>query len=157
HRRGARDAEVTEGFLLAAYKASEFKVEAAADAKASVRGDDASFTVKGEYLFGAPMAGAAVHETLTRPVASFTAPAAEGLVNTDEAHAADEREQSARTADLGAGDDQLDASGHAVKALRLAMPGQVLPERVTFEAEVEDVSRQTVAQHASLLVHPAEI
>jgi uncharacterized protein YfaS (alpha-2-macroglobulin family) len=149
-------AETTETFRLAAYKASEFKVEATAGAKEYVRGDDAAFDLKAEYLFGGPMVGVSAHTTITRTIASFTPPGADGFVTTDEARIADEQEVNARSSDLGASDEKLDQEGKAGRRLRLAMPGQRLPERVTFEAEVEDLSRQTVAERASALVHPAE-
>ena len=152
----AHNAEAVETFKLGAYKASEFKVEASADAKEYVRGDDAAFEAKAEYLFGGPMAGAGAHTTLTRAAATFTPPGADDFAVTDEAGSADEADVNQRTADLGATDDKLDAEGRGSRKLRLAMPGQVAPERVIFEAEVEDLSRQTVAQRASVLVHPAE-
>ena len=40
--------------------------------------------------------------------------------------------------------------------MSLALPKQTGAENVSFEAEIEDVSRQTIASHATALVHPAE-
>jgi uncharacterized protein YfaS (alpha-2-macroglobulin family) len=155
-RGRAHNAEAVEVFRIASYKASEFKLDVDADAKTYVRGDDAVFSLKSEYLFGGAMVGAAAHTTLTRAVTTFTPPGADGFTLSDEAATADEAETNLRTADLGASDETLDAEGRASRKLRLAMPGQTLPELVTFEAEVADTSRQTVAQRTSVLVHPAE-
>jgi uncharacterized protein YfaS (alpha-2-macroglobulin family) len=152
----AHNAEAIETFRLAAYKASEFKVEVDSDAKAYVRGDDAVFSLKSEFLFGGAMAGATARTTLTRAAASFTPPGVEGFALTDEAATAEETESALKTADLGASDEKLDAEGRASRKLRLVMPGQTGTERVTFEAEVEDLSRQTVAQRAAVIVHPGE-
>jgi hypothetical protein len=102
------------------------------------------------------MAGAKAHTTVTRSHALFTPPGAADLITTEDASLLDQRETSGRVADLGGSDETLDAEGRAARRLRLAMPGQTGPERVVFEAEVEDLSRRTIAQRASVLVHPAE-
>jgi hypothetical protein len=156
HGRGHAPAEASQYVKFLAFKASEFKVSVTPDAKAYVRGDDASFAVEGEYLFGAPMAGANAHTSANRTVTSFSPPGADDFVTTDEARSADEKDQSARVADIAAADATLDPAGRLSRKVHLAMPGQIAPEQVVFEAEVEDVSRQTVAQHATVLVHPAE-
>jgi alpha-2-macroglobulin len=149
-----RTAEASADIKLLTYKASEFKVAADADRRAYVKGDRAAFTVKGDYLYGAPMEGAPVHAVVTRSIASFTPPGAEGFVTTDRAGLA--RASRLRTTELGAVDKELDAEGKLVHSVALDMPGQITPEQVMLEAEVEDISRQTVAGRVSTLVHPAE-
>lgn len=151
-----QNTEVTKNFLLSDYKASEFKVAVEVDAKSHIRGEMAAFSVKGEYLFGGPMAKSTVHSTVTRTVTTFVPPGADDFVTTDEAGPADGVAVNARSGDVGAFDDTLDPTGRASRAVPLAMAGQTGPERLMLEAEVEDLSHQTVAERASTLVHPAE-
>jgi uncharacterized protein YfaS (alpha-2-macroglobulin family) len=140
---------------LAAYKASEFKVAVDAGAPAWIHGDDARFDVRGDYLFGAPMAGARVHWTATRGSGSFTPPGAGDFVVDDDAFGLEAREKAPRAGQFQSGDGALDAHGALAARLPLALEGQRGTEVVSFEAEVTDVSRQTAAAHASALVHPA--
>ena len=144
-----------QSILVAAYKASEFKVEALPDKKEYVRGDRATFDVHAEYLFGAPMGSAPVHNHVTRSLAYFTPPHSEGYVVTDEADAVDHPETNANASELRVEDGHLDEDGRARATLSMDLPRMRGPESVLFEAEVEDVTNQTVAQRASVLVHPA--
>ncbi len=146
---------VTASVQLAAYKASEFKAAVEAAAKAWTRGDRARFDVRGDYLFGAPMAGAKVHWTATRARTSFVPPGAEDLVTDDDAYSSDLPERAPRAQGIETGDATLDAHGTASVGFALDLTGPPVTESVTVEAEVQDVSRQTVAASAGAIVHPA--
>jgi alpha-2-macroglobulin len=150
-----RSFAVSAEIQLAAYKASEFKATVEPAATALMHGEQARFTVRGDYLFGAPMAGAKAHFTATRARASFTPPGAETLVVGDDAYTADLPDRSPRAERLQTGDAVLDGHGTAPIPLKLDLSGQAGPETVTLEAEVQDVSRQTVAASGATLVHPA--
>ncbi len=152
---GSSDGVASTTIQLAAYKAAEFKVAVESPPRTWMHGDEGQFGVHGDYLFGAPMAGATVRWTLTRGVAWFSPPGADDLVVDDTAFLRDLPESSPRAASLQNGTGALDAKGAFSTHASLALAGQVGPELVTFEAEVEDVSRQTVAAHDTLLVHPA--
>jgi uncharacterized protein YfaS (alpha-2-macroglobulin family) len=154
---GAREGALgaTTSVQLAAYKASEFKAAVEAAATSWTRGDHASFDVHGDYLFGAPMAGAKVRWTATRTRTWFTPPGAEDFVADDEAYSADLPDRSPRAERLQGGDAVLDAHGATTVPLALDFTGPAVPEMVTLEADVQDVSRQTVAASAGALVHPA--
>jgi hypothetical protein len=140
---------------LAAYKASEFQVSVEADRHEVVRGETATFSARAAYLYGSPMAGAAAHSTATRSLTTFEPKGADGFVTTDEAFRGDEADESPRTEPLHVDDGDLDGEGRLVRSMSLEMKGQRTPELVTFETEVEDLTRQTVAASASVLVHPA--
>jgi alpha-2-macroglobulin len=154
---GAREGALgaTTSVQLAAYKASEFKAAVAATAASWIRGDRASFDIQGDYLFGAPMAGAKVRWTATRTRTAFAPPGADDLVADDEAYSAALPDRSPRAERLQGGDAVLDAHGATTVPLALDFTGPAVPEIVTLEAEVQDVSRQTVAASAGALVHPA--
>jgi hypothetical protein len=140
---------------LAAYKASEFKVTVDAGAPSWLRGAEGSFDVHGDYLFGAPMAGAKVRWNVTRARTSFTPPGADDFVVNDDAYEAELESRSPRAGKFQSGEGALDAHGAFAAKVPLALEGQHGTEVVTLEAEVEDVSRQTAASRASGLVHPA--
>ena len=152
----ASRASFTTTVLLADFKAAEFAVTARADRKERVRGDRVHFTVHAEYLFHAPMAKAAAHDTAMRSATSFTPKGAEGYVVTDEAFTGDYGDRSPRAGELLEKDAVLDDGGNAEESVDLAMPGQIQPEIVSFESDVEDFTRQVVAGSTSVLVHPAE-
>jgi uncharacterized protein YfaS (alpha-2-macroglobulin family) len=142
--------------LLAAYKPAEFKVTVDPDKSAYVRGDKAAFAAQGDYLFGAPMSGGSVRYTVTRGPGYFVPPGAEELVLDDYAYGWDSSSASLRAGELQSGNGALSDKGQFRAATALTMPGQRGPEMVTFEAEVEDLTRQTIAGRASVVVHPGE-
>lgn len=142
--------------LLADFKPVEFTASVQADHPSRVRGDPVRFKVHGEYLFQAPMAGAATHDTAVRSVTSFTPPGTDGYVTSDDAFTGDYGDKSPRAGELLEQDATLDAAGDHEASMDLAMPGQTKPELVSFESDIEDFTRQVVAGAASVLVHPAE-
>ena len=153
---GRKDGESFEQpVLLAAYKASEFKVAVDPDKKQYVRGDVAHFEVHAEFLFGAPMGTAPLHDHVSRAVAPFTPPHAEGFITSDEASALDHPETNPGAGELRVEDGELDEDGRASSAVNLDLPRMRGAEEVTFEAEIEDLTHQTVARRVAVRVHPA--
>ncbi|HEY2513850.1 MAG TPA: alpha-2-macroglobulin family protein, partial [Polyangiaceae bacterium] len=155
-RAGSARGEFSRDFKLLAYKAREFKVDVDADRTSLVRGDEAVFHVESSYLFGAPMPHAPAHVALTRERAPFTPPGTDGFATVDDAYLAATRESESPGSALDDKDLELDESGRLTHKVRFDDPKQNDPERITFEAEVEDLTRQTVASRTSVLVHPAE-
>lgn len=141
---------------VAAYRPAEFKVAVEPNQPAFIRGDKATFTVRGDYLFGAPMSGGKVRWNVTRSETSFAPPKTDGLEVGDEAYLAELADASPRGGRLQGGDGALNDKGTYESQIGLALAKQQAPENVTFEGEVEDLSRQTIASHATALVHPAE-
>ena len=152
---GSRESVASTSVQLAAYKAAEFKVTVDSPAGVWTHGDEGRFEVRGDYLFGAPMAGATVRWSMTRGAGWFSPPGADQLVTDDSAFARDLTDTSPRGARFQDGTGALDPKGAFATRASLSLPGQVGPEVVTYEAEVEDVSRQTVTARATMLVHPA--
>lgn len=143
------------GVEIAAYRPAEFKVSVEPSQPAFVRGDKATFAVRGDYLFGAPMSGGKVRYTATRSRTPFSPPRTEGFEVDDSAYRWALADSSPRGGRLAGGDGALSDKGAYEAPLALALPNQEGAESVTFEAEVEDLSRQTIASHATALVHPA--
>lgn len=141
---------------VAEYRPAEFKVGVDPEKPAFIRGDKATFTTRGDYLFGAPMSGGKVHYTITRSVSSFTPPGAEDLVVDDETFASAQENANERAGELQSGDGDLSAHGDYATTTKLAMPHQIGAETVTLESEVQDISRQSISGRASVIVHPGE-
>lgn len=141
---------------VAAYRPAEFKTSVEPDHPSYVRGDKASFVARGDYLFGAPMTGGKVRYTVTRSRTSFTPEGSEAFVVDDDAYSWAHPDSSLRGGKLQSGDGVLDANGTYAASVSLALAKQTGPENVSFEAEIEDLSRQTVASQTTALVHPAE-
>ena len=153
---GAEQAEADLDFELAEYHPAELRVAVEADRKAYVRGDDARVTTRADYLYGAPVALARTHVTVGRASTSFAPPGAEGFTFDDEARVTDDSSVAPRAETLERADVALDAKGTLTRKVALALDAMRGPERVTFESEVQDLTRRAVAGRVSVLVHPAE-
>jgi uncharacterized protein YfaS (alpha-2-macroglobulin family) len=142
---------------IAAYRPAEFKVAVDPSQPSFIRGDKATFTVRGDYLFGAPMSGGKVRFNAMRSRTSFTPPGlGEGFEVDDDAYRWGLTDTSPRGGKLQGGDGALSEKGTFESVVGLTLPKQDGPENVIFDAEVEDLSRQTIAGGATALVHPAE-
>jgi uncharacterized protein YfaS (alpha-2-macroglobulin family) len=141
---------------LATYRPAEFKVGVETDRPSYVRGDKATFVARGDYLFGAPMTGGKVRFTATRGPGYFAPPGTDGLTLDDDAFTWGQPDASPRAGELQSGAGALGDKGRFEGALALALPTMHGAEVVSIEAEVEDVSRQTIAGRTSAIVHPGE-
>jgi uncharacterized protein YfaS (alpha-2-macroglobulin family) len=147
---------VYTSFEVLEYRPAEFKVDVASETPAYVHGQSSRFSVHGDYLFGAPMAGAAVHYSVTRGPTSFAPPGSDGFSTDASAYYADIGERAQGAGEIASGDAKLDPRGTFALTAKLDLPGQRGPEVVRADAEVTDVSRQAVAQGSSAIVHPAD-
>ena len=147
---------VSGSFLVAAYRRPDFRVDVALTGDSRLAGDPLNGVVSARYLFGAPMGKRPTHWTFTRtPV--YSAPAAitdkfpserwqfVGWSDTESAKA---------RLEMGADDAPLTAAGQLALSLDTD-PKAGVPYSYTLEGDVEDVSRQHIANRTSLLVHPA--
>jgi alpha-2-macroglobulin len=150
-----QDQGVSEYFEVAEYRPAEFKVSAESDRPSYVRGDTARFSVHGDYLFGAPMGKAPVRHTLQRSSTYFAPPGSDDFVVSGAEFFDDDEEESARAAELESATGKLDDKGSLEVTQKLALPAQRGPELVTLDAEVTDVSRQSLSGSTSAIVHPA--
>ncbi|EYF05299.1 Ig-like domain-containing alpha-2-macroglobulin family protein [Chondromyces apiculatus] len=141
---------------VAEYRPVEIKATVEPDRPSYVRGDKATFVARGDYLFGAPMSGADARLGVTRAEASFTPPGLDGFVVDEGAFTADLADRAPRGSEVESARAKLDTRGETKLTASLALPGQRGTESVTCEAEVTDVSRQSVASSTTALVHPAE-
>lgn len=144
-------------FRVAEYKAPTFAVKTTTERDEYVRGETLAFEVRGEYLFGAPMAAADARWWVTRG-SDFFAPSNEDWA--EYAYGEEEPWWEERAAEPDAGSlaeqqGRLDAAGVFSGRVPLELPSMRGPARVTVEGEVTDLDRSTVAARRDVTVHPA--
>jgi hypothetical protein len=152
-------------FLVAAYRRPDFRVDVTlgglpaegspSAADTAVAGEPLKGVVTARYLFGAPMNKRPAHWTLTR-TSVWGAPDAITSRFPEERWTFVGYQERQRTAklEMGSADAQLSADGQL--SLTLTTDAKAgLPYSYTLEGDVEDVSRQHIANRKSMLVHPA--
>ncbi len=149
-------ADATGDFEVAEYRAAEFKVSVESDKPTYVRGDKASWSARGDYLFGAPMAGAEAWFNVSRTETWFSPPLPEGFGSSDLTYWSGKPEASERGHDVHNAETKLDDKGLAVAGTALSMPAQRGAESITCEARVTDLSRQAISSSTTAIVHPGE-
>ena len=158
-KRGGSWVELgTTSYRVAEYRPPEFLVTATGDSAPHFAGDTLAVTVEARYLFGAPMGRAEVTWSVrTTPVGGWgiSVPGTEGYT-LGETGWWWEEEGGAPAVDVTEGRiDTTDATGHLVLHAVAGAPKKGRAARVTIEATVTDVNRQTVSASASATVHPA--
>ena len=147
---------VSSSFLVAAYRRPDFRVDVTLKSDRAMAGEPLRGVVAARYLFGAPMGARPVKWALSRsPIGS--APSA--VVDKFPAEQWDFVGWSDRPDNVTAGEVSRDEANLAKTGeLPLSLTPQAdagVPYMYTLEGDVEDVSRQHIANRASLLVHPA--
>jgi alpha-2-macroglobulin len=148
--------QIRGSFLVEAYRRPDFGVDAALTADVPIAGEALHGSVSARYLFGAAMAKRPVRWTLTR-TPMYRAPAAisdrypfsqfEFVGCCDDSARLETEELAARTT-------EIDANGRLGVELE-TRPANGFPYQYGFEADLEDVSRQHIANRSTLVVHPA--
>jgi uncharacterized protein YfaS (alpha-2-macroglobulin family) len=145
---------ISGSFLVAAYRRPDFRVDAQITADRPIAGAALSGHIDARYLFGASLAQRPVRWSLTRQIdRDIPAAILERYPEDRYAFGYDARDDKGPERIAGA-DATLDASGTLAVSAD-ATSGVDLPYRYTLEGDVEDVSRQHIANRASLVVHPA--
>ncbi|MEO7270875.1 MAG: MG2 domain-containing protein [Vicinamibacterales bacterium] len=147
---------VNGSFLVAAYRRPDFRVDVALTGDQPIAGDPIKGNVTARYLFGAPMGTRPVTWTLTRsplydapPTVTAAFPSERWFfVGASEDDERQDRDPVRRE------EAKLTTTGE--RPLQLATKADAgVPYSYTLEGDVEDVSRQHLANRASLTVHPA--
>lgn len=143
------------GFRVEEYRAPKFKVDASAPKAALFAGDTLELDVAARYLFGGGMAGAPVEAHAFRETFAFAPPGHEQFAFGAQVWGFDDAEPGISSDFLARTSGRIGVDGTARLALGTAEPWGARTVRVTLEAEVEDVSKQRVANRAVVVVHPA--
>ncbi|MHB1327578.1 MAG: alpha-2-macroglobulin family protein [Gemmatimonadales bacterium] len=144
-------------YRVAEYRAPEFLVEVTADTVARQNGDRLPATVSARYLFGAPMARAKVTWSVRQRSIEpwdLTIPGTDGYFVAARGWWWEEWSGRTSSSVSESKADSLDASGQLRITAPLELANPALPARVSVEAVVTDVNRQTVYGAAAVVVHP---
>lgn len=142
-------------FRVEEYRAPKFKVDASAPTSALVAGDALQVDVAARYLFGGGMAGASVQAYAFRETFDFSPPGHDQFAFGTQVWGFDDEEPGVSSDFLARTSGRVGADGTTRLSLGAAEPWGTRTVRVTLEAEVEDVSKQRVANRAVVVVHPA--
>jgi uncharacterized protein YfaS (alpha-2-macroglobulin family) len=148
--------EISGSFLVAAYRRPDFRVDVTLGAEGdALAGTKLTGGVEGRYLFGAPMAGREARWTFSRqPVTSVPEAITDRFPAERWVFLDNETEQDRAGETLQTKTQPLGADGK----LRLELPTALdagKPYDYSLEADVTDVSRQSLAGRAAFRVHPA--
>lgn len=149
------DLSISSYFTVNEYRPAEFSARVESDKPSYLRGEGATWTLGGDYLFGAPMGGAKYNVYVSRSDTHFTPDGYDEYTTGDDAYHADLPDSGLREGVVFNGDGVLDARGSARATVRLDLPGQQGPEAVTASVDVTDVSRQMIGSSTTAIVHPA--
>ena len=151
---------VSGSFLVAAYRRPDFRVDvslagATARPDALVAGAPLNGTVAARYLFGAPMQTRPVKWTLTRsPLWDAPAPVREKFPQERWEFVGYRDDEERGTVGVAGQETTLTKAGTLPLKLSTAA-SDGLPWEYSLEGDVEDVSRQHIANRAAAAVHPA--
>jgi uncharacterized protein YfaS (alpha-2-macroglobulin family) len=150
-----QEREAVGGFLVAAYRRPDFRVDANVAGESTLAGVGLKGVVEGRYLFGAPMSGKAVRWTYSKaPLYDVPAAVSERFAGERWVLVNEEDRQRPSPETLQTKEETLDRQGRLI--LNLASDLRAgRPYLYTLEGDVTDVSRQTIAGRASFRVDPA--
>ncbi len=140
-------------FRVEAYRPAQFEVQVESDSPAYVQGDSARATIRGRYLFGAPMSGDPVRFSARLEPASFEPEGWEGFeFGALRLWGEDQRDQERI---LLREEGSLDERGQRQVSVSLEGVSFEGPARLSLEGTVTSASRQAISGRTSALVHPA--
>jgi uncharacterized protein YfaS (alpha-2-macroglobulin family) len=155
YRYYGRDRGVVGNFLVAAYRRPDFRVDVTLTGDTRIAGDPLKGVVNARYLFGAPMNKRPTHWNFTRvPVYSAPAAIVDKFPEERWTFVGWSDEDVPGKPQMASDDAQLGANGQLALTLETeAAAGR--PYSYVLEGDVEDVSRQHIANRTGLVVHPA--
>jgi alpha-2-macroglobulin len=146
---------VRGSFLVAAYRRPDFRVDVTLKGDRALAGEPLRGVVAARYLFGAAMGARPVKWTFTRSPLWSAPPAVHEKFPSDRWEFVGWSDRGRYSSGEVSGDEgKLTKSGDLAVTLTPDAAAGV-PYMYTLEGDVEDVSRQHIANRASLLVHPA--
>ncbi|MGV3622647.1 MAG: alpha-2-macroglobulin family protein [Archangium sp.] len=149
------EVSASTSFRVEEYRAPQFRVDVESKKKDLVAGEALEANVFARYLFGGAMNDVQVKWSAARSQTSFFAEGEQGFTFSQETWWWDDNQPLDASGFFASGEGKADAKGSlAVKAGATEAPGEK-PYTYTFEAEVTDVNRQSVAGRTEVTVHPA--
>ncbi len=152
-----KEIDLSTSFRVEEYRAPKFKVDVTTERPAVVAGEHLIAHVDARYLFGGAMPGAHVDTTVVRETADFTPEGFDEYAFGKNVWGFDDGEPEGASAVVFRKSDDVGADG--TLAVDVGETEAVAGRTVAYEieSEVEDVSRQRVANRARVIVHPASV
>jgi uncharacterized protein YfaS (alpha-2-macroglobulin family) len=143
-------------FLVAAYRRPDFRVDVTLTGAGAIAGDLLKGIVAARYLFGAPMGNRPVTWKYSKSPGGSAPDAITDKFGDDRWVFVgwDYREDRVESGDIRGEAATLQANGDLPLSLETRRDAGI-PYVYTLEGDVEDVSRQHIANRASVTVHPA--
>lgn len=149
------DVEASGSFRVEEYRAPQFRVDVESKKKSLIAGEPLEATVFARYLFGGAMNDVQVKWSSQRTSTTFSSENGVGFTFSQETWWWDDNQPHDSSGFFASGEGKADNQGALVVAAgKTEAPGEK-PYSYTFEAEVTDVNRQSVAGRAEVMVHPA--
>ena len=147
---------VRASFLVAAYRRPDFRVDVTLTSAVVKAGEPVQAAVSARYLFGAAMPARPATWTWTRAL-SYSAPQAvhDAVPDGDRWVFVGDVEREPEDRAVSSRETRTTRTGELALDLPTRLDAGV-PYVYTLEADVEDVSRQHIANRASVVVHPAD-
>ncbi|HXE79584.1 MAG TPA: MG2 domain-containing protein [Vicinamibacterales bacterium] len=142
-------------FLVAAYRRPDFRVDVTLTGDPLLAGSDLQGHVAARYLFGAKMGARPLRWTFTKQPLGVAPPEVRAAFPEDRWFFVgwpDGQRESTR--EVARDETALTDAGERELTLKTQIDAG-MPYSYTLEADVEDVSRQHIANRASVVVHPA--
>jgi alpha-2-macroglobulin len=150
----AYERSVHGSFLVAAYRRPDFRVDVTLTGTSRLAGDPLNGVVTARYLFGAPMGGKPATWRYSKSP-SYAAPdAITDRFGADRWVFVGQVDPDRPRGDIRREDAKLATGGDLPLALDTTREAGI-PYVYSLEGDVEDVSRQHIANRASVVVHPA--
>jgi alpha-2-macroglobulin len=142
-------------FLVAAYRRPDFRVDVTLTGDQRIAGQTLKGAITAKYLFGAAMGVRPVKWSFTRSPVGGPPSAIRELFSEDQwLFVGWSERRPEQSGELRKDEAELTKTGELL--LQLKTPADAgVPYSFTLEGDVEDVSRQHIANRASLVVHPA--
>ncbi|HSC28280.1 MAG TPA: MG2 domain-containing protein [Vicinamibacterales bacterium] len=146
---------VNGSFLVAAYRRPDFRVDVTLTGAQPIAGGELRGQITARYLFGAQMGARPLRWSYTSsPVYGAPAAVREAFPE-DRWHFVGWSDRAVpESGEIRRDETKLDTSGARSLTLQTRLDAG-LPYSYTLEGDVEDVSRQRIANRASVTVHPA--
>ncbi len=142
-------------FRVEEYRAPQFRVDVEPKKKSLVAGEPLEASVFARYLFGGAMNDVQVKWSSQRNETSFSSDTAPGFTFAQETWWWDDNRPHSASGFFASGEGKANNKGELqVMAGTTEAPGEK-PYTYSFEAEVTDVNRQSVAGRTEVMVHPA--
>jgi uncharacterized protein YfaS (alpha-2-macroglobulin family) len=146
---------ISGDFLVAAYRKPDFRVDTRLTISSPIAGGTLSASAAANYLFGSAVATRPVRWTVTRQREYGVPSTIEDRYPSPRWHFGGDFSDDAVGDPAVAGNTQTTGADGRFATTVQTDADATIAYRYTFEAEVEDVSRQRIANRSSVVVHPA--